>query len=89
VNESFVLDLMRETASTALMLAAPALAVGLVVGLLVAVFQAVTSVQEQTMTLVPKLFSVVGVLVIVAPWMIAVLVDFTRRVFALLAEQGG
>ncbi len=88
MNEAFVLDLMKETATTALVLAAPALAVGLVVGLLVALFQAVTSVQEQTMTLVPKLFSVIGVLIIVAPWMIATLVAFTRRMIELMAEQG-
>jgi flagellar biosynthetic protein FliQ len=89
VNESVVLDLMKETATVALALAAPALAVGLVVGILVALFQAVTSVQEQTLTLVPKLFAVVGVIMLVAPWMISTLVDFTRRMLALVAEQGG
>lgn len=89
MNESVVLDLMKETATVALALAAPALAVGLVVGILVALFQAVTSVQEQTLTLVPKLFAVVGVIMLVAPWMISTLVDFTRRMLALVAEQGG
>lgn len=89
MNESVVLDLMKETATVALTLAAPALAVGLVVGILVALFQAVTSVQEQTLTLVPKLFAVVGVIMLVAPWMISTLVEFTRRMLARVAEQGG
>ena len=71
-----------------LLLQTLAATVGLVVGLLVALFQAVTSVQEQTMTLVPKLFSVIGVLILVAPWMIATLVAFTRRMIELMAEQG-
>jgi flagellar biosynthesis protein FliQ len=89
VNEAVVLDLMRETATTALILAAPALAVGLFVGVAAALLQAVTSVQEQTLALVPKLFAVVGVLVVVAPWMISVLTDFTRRMLETAAELGG
>lgn len=89
MNESVALDWMRETVATALTLAAPALAVGLVVGIAVAVLQAVTSVQEQTLTLVPKLFAVVGVLVLVAPWIFSTLGDFARRCFLALASQGG
>ena len=89
MNESVALDWMRETVLTALTLAAPVLAAGLVVGVLVAVLQAVTSVQEQIVALVPKLFAVVTVLVLIGPWMIATLGDFTRRVFASVAAGGG
>jgi flagellar biosynthesis protein FliQ len=89
VNEAVALDWMRETVLTALTLAAPALAVGLLVGVTVAILQAVTSVQEQTLSLVPKLFAVVGVLILVAPWILATLGEFTRRAFEAMAGQGG
>jgi flagellar biosynthesis protein FliQ len=89
VNEAVALDWMRETVLTALTLAAPALAVGLLVGVTVAILQAVTSVQEQTLSLVPKLFAVVGVLILVAPWILSTLGAFTRRAFAAVANQGG
>ncbi len=85
MNQELVIELARETVYTALLLAAPALAVGLIVGIAMAVFQVVTSVQEQTMALVPKLFCVIAVLLLVLPWMLTTIVEFTRRMFMGMA----
>jgi flagellar biosynthesis protein FliQ len=89
MNESTVIDLAREAVYVALLLAAPALAVGMIVGIAVAIFQAVTSVQEQTMTLVPKLFCVCITLLVIMPWMLTTLLDFTRRMFGGISALSG
>jgi flagellar biosynthesis protein FliQ len=89
MNESTVIDLARETVYVALLLAAPALAVGMIVGVAVAIFQAVTSVQEQTMTLVPKLLCVCLTLLLIMPWMLTTLLEFTRRMFGGIANLSG
>jgi flagellar biosynthesis protein FliQ len=89
VNESTVIDLAREAVWVALLLATPALAVGMIVGIAVAVFQAVTSVQEQTMTLVPKLICVCVTLLVIAPWMLTTLLEFTRRMFGGISALSG
>jgi flagellar biosynthetic protein FliQ len=89
MNESVAIDIAREAVYVALLLAAPALAVGMIVGVAVAIFQAVTSVQEQTMTLVPKLFCVCVTLLCIMPWMISTLVGFTRRMFGAIAGLCG
>ena len=89
MNESTVIDLAREAVYVAFLLAAPALAVGMIVGILVAIFQAVTSVQEQTMTLVPKLFCVCLTLLVIMPWMLTTLLEYTRRMFGGIAGLSG
>lgn len=83
-----IVDLARELLLTTLAIAGPILIVGLVVGVLVSLFQALTSVQEQTMALVPKMMAVMLVtLVLLAP-ALQLLGDFTRRVFGQLVEFG-
>jgi flagellar biosynthetic protein FliQ len=83
-----VTDLARELLMTALILAAPALLIGLVVGLAVSLFQALTSVQEQTMSLIPKMFAVLFVtLVLLAP-MMQLMRDYTLRIFEQLQIFG-
>lgn len=77
-----------ETASrgiqTALYLAAPALALSLIVGFLISIFQAVTSIQEQTMTFVPKIFITGIALVIFGPWMARIMDDYAVSIFGNL-----
>ena len=83
-----IVDLARDLLFTTLMIAGPILVVGLVVGIGVSLFQALTSVQEQTMSLVPKMLAVMFVtLVLLAPALRA-LRDFTARVFDRLVEFG-
>lgn len=86
--ETQVLDLAREMVGIALLIAGPILLVGLVVGLLVSVFQALTSVQEQTLAMVPKMLAVILVgLFLLAP-ALTLLRDFCLRVFAQLQTFG-
>ena len=75
------LDLFRQALLTALLLASPMLATGLVIGLIVSVFQAVTSIQEMTLTFVPKIIVVFLVLLAMAPWMMEIMIKYTSGIF--------
>ncbi|CAN5445792.1 flagellar biosynthesis protein FliQ [soil metagenome] len=81
MNSQSVLTLGMDAMQTTLLVAAPLLLVALVVGLLVSVFQAATQINEQTMSFIPKLVSVLVTLTIGGPWMISIITDFMRRVF--------
>lgn len=71
----------------AVSLAAPFLAAAMVVGLLVSLFQAVTSIHEQTLTFVPKALVVVGMLLLLMPWLVRSLVEFTGSVFEKIPQM--
>jgi len=83
------ISLVRQGVLQILMLSAPALLVSMVVGLVVAVLQATTSIQEQTLTFVPKLAAILGVLVLFGPWMLSSLAEFTRQIFAVIPTITG
>jgi flagellar biosynthetic protein FliQ len=83
-----ITDIARELLMTVLLLAGPVLIVGLVVGVAVSLFQALTSVQEQTLSLVPKMFSVMLVVLLLLAPALHILVDYTRRVFERLVAFG-
>lgn len=76
-----VLDLMRDALFQALLLAGPLLAVSLLTGLIIAILQAVTQIQEQTLTFVPKLIAVGLTFMILFSWMLSSAVAFTRELF--------
>jgi flagellar biosynthetic protein FliQ len=82
-----VVSLMRSGIFEILMLAAPVLLVALVVGLIVAIFQATTSIQEQTLTFVPKIMAILGVLALLGGWMFASLRDYTINLFELIPQM--
>lgn len=81
------MGVLREAVVTTLLLALPLLAVGLVVGLAVSLFQAVTQIHEMTLTFVPKLLGIAAVLVLAGPWMMHRLLAFTRWLFDLLPQM--
>ncbi|MDA7494591.1 flagellar biosynthesis protein FliQ [bacterium] len=83
-----LLDLAKSTLVTALMICAPALLVGMSVGLMISLFQTVTSVQEQTLTIVPKMLAVVTTIVLLMPWILGTLYDYTTTLFSSLAAFG-
>lgn len=83
-----ITDLARDLLMTVLVLAGPVLLVGLVVGVAVSLFQALTSVQEQTLSLVPKMFCVMFVVLLLLAPALQLLVDYTKRVFAQLVSFG-
>lgn len=66
--------------------ASPILLVSMAVGLIIAIFQAATSIQEQTITFVPKLFIIGIILVVTGSWILSTMVDFTKMVFQTMLE---
>ena len=82
-----IIDLARDLLLTTILVAGPILVVGLVVGVGVSLFQALTSVQEQTMSLVPKMLADGVTLLVLAP-ALSYLGDYTARVFRRITEFG-
>lgn len=80
MNADFVVGFAKETITVVLLVSAPMLGMGLAVGLLISIFQSVTQIQEMTLTFVPKIVVVFLSLLFFAPWMINMLVDFTRNI---------
>lgn len=79
MNAQMVLTMGQEALLTLLLVSAPVLGVVLVVGLLVSVVQAVTQINEATLTFIPKLVAAVVVFALAGPWMLSVLIDYIRR----------
>ena len=78
---TLVLDLTRDALYHVLLLAGPLLLVALVVGLLIAVVQAVTQIQEQTLSFVPKLIAVGLTFLVLLSWMLGTAIEYTRQLF--------
>lgn len=78
MTEELVIGLAKEAITVTLLLAAPMLGIGLGVGLLISMFQAVTQVQEMTLTFVPKIVAVLIGMLAFSPWMLNLILDFTR-----------
>jgi flagellar biosynthetic protein FliQ len=81
MTTDFVIGIMAESVKLTLLIAAPALLVGLLVGFLVSLFQAVTQVQEMTLVFVPKIIAVFVTIIVAMPWMMNLLMAFTERLF--------
>lgn len=85
MNEMSVVEIGREAMLVTLRIAGPLMAVGTVVGVSVALVQALTTVQEMSLTFVPKIIAILLALVLFLPLMMAILVDFTTELFARIA----
>lgn len=81
-----VLELARDFLSTAMLISMPALVVSLVVGLVIGVLQTITSVQEQTLSFVPRLLATGAVMLVCLGWILQLAVHFTMRMLATAAE---
>ena len=79
MTTDLVIQCINETMKVALLISAPMLITGLIAGILVAIFQAVTQIQEMTLTFIPKIVGVAIALLIFSPWMINVLKDFGTK----------
>ncbi len=84
MTDAGVIALAQDALLTAFMVAAPILVVSLAIGMLVSVFQAMTQINEVTMTFVPKIFGVFAVAAVLGPWMIGTMVSYTHRLYATL-----
>jgi flagellar biosynthetic protein FliQ len=79
MNSQMVLTMGQEALLTLLMVASPVLGVVLIVGLVVSLFQAITQINEATLSFIPKLIAAMAVFAIAGPWMLSMLVDYIRR----------
>lgn len=82
MNPELVVNLMQQALQVTILVSAPLLLAALATGLLVSVFQAATQINEMTLPFVPKLLAVFAAAVLAGSWMLGLLVDFTRRLFA-------
>jgi flagellar biosynthetic protein FliQ len=89
MTPQFVLALGREAILLTLMVSAPMLAAGLLVGLIISVLQAVTQIHEMTLTFIPKIVAVAFALLIFLSWMINLIVDFTIRLIDSIPSIAG
>ncbi len=88
MNSSFILYLSRHTLETTLLVSAPILLTCIVVGVVVTLFQAVTSIRDMTLTIVPKLLAVGVVMLITGGWTLDVILRFTNEMFSHIQTIG-
>ncbi|MDZ4724413.1 MAG: flagellar biosynthesis protein FliQ [candidate division Zixibacteria bacterium] len=89
MTPQMVVSIGREALMVTLLVSAPLLACALVIGLIISIFQAVTQINEMTLTYVPKILAVSLSLLLFLPWMISTLTDFTRHMFDLIPTLVG
>lgn len=77
-----VMTLGRDALELTIIISAPVLLTALIIGLLVSIFQAATQINEQTLSFIPKLIGMFGILIIAGPWMMGMMVDFIQRLFS-------
>lgn len=83
-TEMAAIDVVRESLIIAMKISFPILVAGVVIGLLIAIAQSVTQIQEQTLSLVPKLFAMIAVAVVLLPWIVAKLMDYAVGMLTLI-----
>jgi flagellar biosynthetic protein FliQ len=86
VTDTFVIALFREALTTVLIVAAPMLGVGLIVGLFISILQATTQIHEQTLTFIPKILAVLLAMIFFGPWMLHTLITFCDKVLGNLDQ---
>jgi flagellar biosynthetic protein FliQ len=89
MNPETAVELIKSLILNATALASPILMTALTIGLGVSVFQAVTSIHEQTLSFVPKAMAVVSLIVVTLPWMVRTLIEFTRSVIEQMPQMVG
>jgi flagellar biosynthetic protein FliQ len=87
MNPEFAVDLLKTMIYQALSLATPILVTAMVIGLAISLFQAVTTIHEQTLSFVPKALAVVGVLLLFLPWIVRSLVEFATAVIEKMPQM--
>lgn len=89
MSGDLVIQLGQEALMVVLLVSAPMLGLGLTVGLMVSVFQATTSIQEQTLAFIPKIIAVFVAILIFGPWMLRIMVEFFSGIFTGLPARIG
>jgi len=83
-SELAAIDIVRDSLIMAMKISFPILVAGVVIGLLIAIAQSVTQIQEQTLSMVPKLFGMITVAVLLLPWIVAKLMDYAAGMLTLI-----
>jgi flagellar biosynthesis protein FliQ len=89
MDTGYAIYLIRTGVLQILLMAAPVLGIGMGVGLIVAIFQATTSIQDQTLSFIPKIAAILGALILFGPWMIQRIVQYTTTIFQQIPSMGG
>ena len=87
MNPEFAIELLKTMIFQALAIAAPFLITAMTIGLVISLFQAVTSIHEQSLTFVPKALGIVALLLLLLPWMVRTLVEFTTAVIEKMPQM--
>lgn len=88
MNEVAVLEIGRESLYVILVISAPIMVAGLVIGLIISLFQALTTIQEMTLTFVPKILVIFVAIIIFLPFMMTTLIEFSRTLFDRIVALG-
>ncbi|MCX8122834.1 MAG: flagellar biosynthesis protein FliQ [Spirochaetes bacterium] len=83
-----VIKLLREALMVTMVVSAPILGIGMFVGLIISIFQTTTSIQEQTLTFVPKIIAIFAALILFAAWILHTLVAYTKGLFMMISKLG-
>jgi flagellar biosynthetic protein FliQ len=86
MTDALVIKILRDALMTTMIVSAPMLGAGMVVGLIIAIFQTTTSIQEQTLTFVPKIIAIFVTIIVFGSWMIKTLVSYTTNIFSLIEK---
>lgn len=86
MSGDMAIQLARDALTMVMLVSAPMLGLGLLVGIVVSVFQATTQIQEQTLAFIPKIIAVFVAVLIFGPWMLTLMVDYTRGIFISLPQ---
>jgi flagellar biosynthesis protein FliQ len=89
MNQDTVVSLATQAMTLAVEIAGPMMLVGLVVGLVVSIFQAVTSIQEQSLSFIPKIIGLAALIVILGPWMLDQLVSYAQNLYLSIPQLIG
>lgn len=87
MDEMLIKEIMMQSMRLAIMIALPVLGSGMLVGLIIALFQATTSIQEQTITFIPKILAIALAGIIFGPWIVNNMMQFARQIFDLIPQM--
>lgn len=85
MSEDIVMQIAAETLKTMMLIAGPMLVAAMVIGIIVSVLQAITQINEATLTFIPKMIAIIVVLAVMAPWMMEVLQNYSSEIFGNFA----
>jgi len=87
MTSDMAIQIGRDALYMVMLISAPMLGLGLLVGVLVSIFQATTQIQEQTLVFIPKIVAIFVAILVFGPWMLSLMVDYTREIFSSMPNM--